>query len=397
VAAPLEGIVVFDLTRFNAGPTCTALLGDMGADVIKVEPLPAGDYNRSIAPLIGGEAVYFLTLNRNKRSAAIDFRHPRAGDIFRALARKADVLVESFKPGVARDMGIDYASVRRLNPRLVYCSISGFGQTGPYRERPGVDQIAQAMSGIMSITGTRESGPLRVGLPVGDRVAGFLATLGIVLALYERQRSGLGQQVESTLLEALLGLHTFQAGQFLLQGHVPAMEGNDHPLMAPSGVFRTADGFMSIAAANEPMWRKLCDALDLPDLTDDPRFRTNTDRVGNRAELTRLLEARLAQATKAAWVERLTEHDICCGPVYDLGEAFSDPHVLARGMVQEVEHAGLGRLKLPGIPIKLGRTPGAIRRPPPRLGEHTDEVLRWAGFSEAEVADLRAAKAIGRG
>ena len=387
---PLHGLRVLDLTRYLAGPFCTMLLGDMGAEVVKLEP-PGG--GRDFGSGAGGHANYFfLSVNRSKRSATLDLHQPRGREVLLQLVEHADVLVENFRPGVMDGLGIGASVLRARNRRLIYCAISGFGATGPYAQRPGFDQIAQGMSGLMSVTGTEQ--PTRVGIAIGDVLAGIFAAYGITLALYQRQLTGEGQEVSTSLLEALVGVLSWSAGIYFATGTPPPLAGNHHPLAAPYGVFPARDRAFNIACGNERQWRALCEVLGVVELAGDERFATVPARVANRAALGALLEARLAAADAAEWVVRLNARGIPSGPINDMAEVFADPQVRARELYVELAHPVLGVLKTTGVPVKLSATPGSVRMLPPELGADTDAVLADSGFSTAQIAALRAAGVI---
>lgn len=316
--SPLEGLMILDMSRFLSGPFCTMLLGDMGAQVIKVEPPGAGDDTRSWAPFIGGQGTYFLSTNRNKKSICVDTRQKQGMDVLKRMINRCDVFVENFKPGLMDRLGLDFPTMAALNPRLIYCSISGFGQTGPYRDRPGYDQILQGMSGLMSITGTEESGPVRVGLAIGDILTALFATYGILCALHARERTGKGQWVTTSILEATVGILTMQAGKFFATHQPPGPAGNHHPVISPYGVYRTQDKPINIAVGTETMWKNFCRIIGLPEMEQDAKFQKNNDRVENRAELSRLIEKALASKTQDEWVETLNQAGIPCGPIYTL-------------------------------------------------------------------------------
>ena len=388
-SGPLRGVRVLDLTRYLAGPFCTMLLGDMGADVVKVEPLSGG---REFGGGPTQANYFFLSVNRSKRSATLDLRLPAGREAFRRLAAQADVVVENFRPTVMAELGLGADALRAANPRLIYCNVSGFGADGPYAERPGFDQIAQGMSGLMSVTGTEQ--PTRVGIAIGDVLAGIFAAHGIALALFHRERSGVGQVVTTSLLEALVGVLSWSAGIYFATGTPPPLAGNHHPLAAPYGVHRARDRAFNIACGNDRQWRALCTVLELPELLDDPRFATPLARVAERAALTAALEARLATRDAADWVARLNAADVPSGPINDMAEVFADPQVRAREMLVELPHPELGMLQTTGVPVKLSASPGAIERLPPALGADTEAVLGEYGFSRAELAALRAAGAI---
>jgi crotonobetainyl-CoA:carnitine CoA-transferase CaiB-like acyl-CoA transferase len=386
----LHGLRVLDLTRYLAGPYCTMLLGDMGAEVVKLEP-PGG--GRDFGSGAGGHANYFfLSVNRSKRSLTLDLQQGRGREVFLRLVDRADVVVENFRPSVMDEMGLGSAALRARNPRLVYCNISGFGAGGPYAQRPGFDQIAQGMSGLMSVTGTEQ--PTRVGIAIGDVLAGIFAAYGIALALYHRQMSGVGQEVTTSLLEALVGVLSWSAGIYFATGSAPPLAGNHHPLAAPYGVFRAGDRAFNIACGNERQWQELCRALGAPELIDDERFAAPLSRVANRAALTACLEARLCEHSAADWVALLNQRGIPSGPINDMAEVFADPQVRARAMYVELPHPVLGMLKTTGVPVKLSASPGAVRTAPPELGADTDAVLADSGFSPEEIVDLRSAGVI---
>ena len=371
---PLTGYRVLDLTTVRSGPTCTRILSDLGADVLRVER--PGDSGR--------ERVFFDQgdLQRNKRSLVLNLQHPKGAEILRALAARADVVVENYRPDVKHRLGIDYESLGRDNPRLIYASISGFGQGGPYRDRPGYDQIVQGMSGLMSLTGTPDTAPLRVGIPIGDLLAGYFAALGILAALIERERSGLGQRVETSLLEALVGSLSFQAVRYLNTGEVPPPVGNHHPLTAPMGVYGVKNGHMNLAVGNDDMWRRLCQALGLAELADDPRFAKAASRLEHRAAMDRILETALAKKSAAEWVELLNVAGVACGPIYTVDQVFADPQVAHAGLVHELSHPLWGRHKVMGLPVRLSRTPARVRTPAPLPGAHTREILAELGYDE---------------
>jgi len=387
-AGALARFTVLDLTRVRAGPTAVRQLGDWGARVIKIEP-PDG---KDAAEPMGGprHGSDFQNLQRNKRSLTLDLKHPDGIGILRRLVAGADVLVENFRPDVKFRLGIDYETLRGLNPRLVYASISGFGETGPYRARPGFDQVAQGMGGLMSITGQAGQGPMRVGIPIADLTAGIFCAQGILVALLEREVSGLGQWVQSSLLQAQVFMLDFQAARWLNEGEVPGQAGNNHPTAVPTGVFRTADGAINIASAGGAIWQRLCRALDAEALATDPRFTTAASRSANRDALNAAIEQHLAGAASATWIERLNAAGVPCGPIHRIDQVFADPQVLALDMVRTIPAAEPERaLHLLGQPMTLSRTPSAITMRPPERGEHSDAILSEFGYSEAEIDTFR--------
>ncbi|MBU6270875.1 MAG: CoA transferase [Betaproteobacteria bacterium] len=384
----LARLRILDLTRVRAGPTCVRQFADFGADVIKVET--PGDED------LGGarDGSDFQNLHRNKRSITLDLKAPAGRDIFRRLVATADVVVENYRPDVKDRLGIDYASLRAINPRIILASISGFGQDGPYRDRPGFDQIAQGLCGIMSVTGFPGQGPLRAGAAVADVTAGLLAALGIMTALLEREVSGEGQWVQSNLLQAGITLLDFQAARYTMDGQVPPQVGNDHPTSMPTSAYRTADGHINVAASGSVMWMRLCEAIGRPELADDPRFRRADDRAANRAALAAEIESALQTRPSAEWVSRLNDAGVPCGPIYRMDEVFADPQVKHLGAAAPVNHPRLGTLNILNQAVRLSRTPAALATATPERGEHTDEVLREIGVTEAEIALLRGGRVI---
>jgi crotonobetainyl-CoA:carnitine CoA-transferase CaiB-like acyl-CoA transferase len=386
VSGALSRLTAVDLTTVRSGPTCTKILADFGADVVRIER--PGDAGR--------DRVYFdqADLHRNKRSAVVNLQDPRGVAIVKALAARADVVVENYRPDVKHRLGVDWETLSAENPRLVYASISGFGQEGPYRDRPGYDQIVQGMSGLMWLTGTDEVAPLRVGIPIGDLLAGYFCALGILAALVERERSGRGQWVRTSLLEALTGSLSFQAAKYLNTGEVPPPVGNHHPLTAPMGVYRTGDGFMNLAVGNDDMFGRLCAALGQPALARDERFARGPARVKNRRALDEVLLAALATRPTAEWVETLNAAGVACGPIYRLDQVFADPQVRTSGLVHEQEHPAFGLVKVLGLPVQLSRTPPTVRTPAPEPGAHTRQVLAALGYDAAAIDALAAAGVI---
>ena len=384
---PLSRFKVLDLTRVRAGPTAVRQLADWGADVIKIEAPPAPGSGEAMGgPRHGPD---FQNLHRNKRSLTLDLKAPEGIAIFRKLVHHADVLVENYRPDVKTRLGIDYAALQPLNPRLVYASISGFGEDGPYRDRPGFDQIAQGMGGLMSITGLPGQGPVRVGIPIADLSAGIFTAMGILVALLEREVSGEGQWVQSSLLAAQIAMLDFQAARWLISHEVPEQAGNDHPTTIPTGVFKTKDGYINIASAGDDIFRRLCDVLDRPELADHPDYKGGRDRSKNRKALNAAIEAVTRTRDSTEWVEHFNRAGVPAGPIYSIDQVFADPQVKHLGIAQPVEHATLGRVDLVGQAVKLSRTPSRLNTASPEAGEHTNAILRELGYSDGDIAALR--------
>ena len=384
---PLSNIKVIDLTRARAGPTCVRHLADMGAQVVKVE-------NPSQHAGLGRHHFDFQNLHRNKRSIALNLKHSSGVGVLKRMAKDADVLVENYRPGVKHRLGIDYETLRPINPRLIYASISGFGQSGPYADRPGVDQIAQGMGGLMSVTGMPGSGPVRVGIPVADLTSGMFLAMGVLSALYERERSGEGQWIHTSLLEAMVQMLDFQATRWLIGKEVPPQAGNNHPTGVPTNTFRARDGYLNIAPAGQDMYQRFCKAINRMDLYEDERFNTPQQRQRNRDELNDIIADCLKDGTVADWVERINAAGVPCGPVYTIDQTFADPQVQHLGIARNVSHPKLGEIEVLGTPVTLTRTPGGVRTPTPEQGEHTFDVLMELGYSETEIAELQGEGAV---
>jgi CoA:oxalate CoA-transferase len=380
---PLSGVKVVDLTRVLSGPFCTALLGDMGAEVVKVEA-PEGDSVRGQGAIKDGLSWYFAQFNRNKRSIRLDLRKPEAKAILARLIAGSDVLVENFRPGVLARMGFDDARLQALRPSLVTCSINGFGSTGPYKDRPAFDFIAQAMSGFMSVNGGPDDPPLRSGLPISDLVAGLYAAFSIAACVFRARSTGQGQRAEVSLTNGLVSLLSYIATNAFATGITPPRSGNDHPIAAPYGLFPTRDGQIALAPADDAFFRRLADALEEPGLKTDPLYATQSARVANRVLINAIVGGKLAANTTAHWVETLNRAGVPSGPVNSVAEVFADPQILAQEMVMDVQHPGYGVVRMLGFPIKLSETPCRVRRSAPGLGEHSDEILAELGYAASE-------------
>ena len=392
-SAALARFTVLDLTRVRSGPTAVRQLADWGANVIKIEALTEGASGEQPGgPRQGSD---FQNLHRNKRAIALDLKKPEGLAVFLRLAAKADVVVENFRPDVKTKLGIDYDSLHRINPRLVYGSISGFGQDGPYHKRPGFDQIAQGMGGLMSITGAPGQGPMRVGIPVADLTAGLFCAMGILTALLEREVSGEGQWVQTSLLQAQIFMLDFQAARWLTEKEVAKQAGNNHPTSIPTGVFKTSDGFINIATTGGRIWERCAEAMGAPEWITDPAFATASARSKNRDALNAAIEARTATRTTAEWVEKLNGAGVPCGPIYSIDQTFADPQVKHLQMAQQVPTDDGRTFELVSQPVTLSRTPSRIAARPPEFSEHTDEVLREFGFSADEIAALKRSSAVG--
>ncbi|OGI63456.1 MAG: formyl-CoA transferase [Candidatus Muproteobacteria bacterium RBG_16_60_9] len=391
-AGPLSRFTVIDLSRVRAGPTAVRQLADWGARIIKIETPSGIDGEEPLGgPRHGPD---FQNLHRNKRSLTLNLKSPAGIAVLKKLVQRADVLVENFRPDVKHRLGVDYDSLRAFNSRLVYASISGFGQDGPYRNRPGFDQIAQGMGGLMSITGLPKQGPVRAGIPVADLTAGIFCAMGILIALLERETSGEGQWVQTSLLEAQISMLDFQAERWLLKGEVPQQAGNDHPTSIPTGVFPTADGHINIAATGQAMWTRLCKAIGAEPLLDDAEFKTDAGRSKHRARLNQELATITAMRRSADWMRLLNSAGVPCGPIYSIDQVFADEQVRHLGIAQTVSHPTLGEIELVGQPVHLSRTPSELRTAAPEKGEHTDAILREFGYDDGAIADLRRQKIV---
>jgi len=386
-SSALSRLRILDFSRVRAGPSCVRQFADFGADVIKIESPPGVDPNENMGGPRDGPDMQ--NLHRNKRAMTLNLKLPASRAVLERLVKRADVVIENYRPDVKFRLGLDYESLAKINPRIVLASISGFGQDGPYRDRPGFDQIAQGMSGIMSVTGAPGEGPMRVGAAVADVAAGLFAALGIMTALLEREHSGKGQWVQSSLLSAGIALLDFQAARYTMKGDVPGQVGNDHPTSMPTSAYKTADGYINVAASGDGMWTRICQLFNRPELASDERFRTNELRAKNRTALNGEMNQALAGRTSAEWIEALNKIGVPCGPIYKMDEVFADPQVKHLSAAAEVNHPRLGRLRILNQAVKLSRTPATLKTATPEIGQHTDEVLRELEYSDAEIAQLR--------
>jgi len=388
----LSKFKVLDLTRARAGPTCVKQFADFGADVIKIEMSEGmGDASQFSGARHGPD---MQNLHRNKKSLTLDLKQKEGLDIFYQLVKTADIVVENFRPDVKNRLGIDYETLKALNPRIILVSISGFGQDGPYVKRPMFDQISQGMSGIMSVTGDPKGGPMRAGVAITDITAGYIAACGAMTALLEREVSGQGQWVQSSLIQAGIAMMDFQAARYLMAGEIPQQVGNDHPTSMPTSCYQSSDGYINVAATGEPMWVALCTAMGIAELATDPRFTSESMRVAHRDELNQILIPILKSKPKAYWVELLNKAGVPTGPIYDMSEVFNDPQVISQDAAVEVEHPKVGKIRIVNQAVKLSRTPAKITHSAPELGEHSEEILRELCYSENQIQEFKTKKII---
>lgn len=390
MSGPLAGIKVLELARTLAGPYCSMLLADMGAEVLKVEQPGIGDETRGYTPpAMAGESCYYLSLNKNKKGITLNLKTEEGKRIVKELVKEADVLVENFRTGTMEKMGLGYDVLKEINPRLVYCAVSGFGRTGPMKDEPAYDLVMQAFGGLMSVTGEPDRPPVKVGFSIVDLTTGMYACIGVLLALWAREKTGRGQFVEASLLESIVSLQTYLAQGVMATGTVPGRLGSGHPNLAPYQVFETKDSYVIIAVPNDWLWRKMCDALGLDDLKEHPKFAVNANRVKHRTELIQLMTEFTRSKTTEEISKRLKEAGVPGGPINNIAEVLAEPQVIHRGMIQEVEHPTIGTLKMLGIPVKLSETPGSVRMAPPTLGQNNTEVLSRLGYTAEEIAALK--------
>lgn len=386
---PLAGIRVLDLSRVLAGPYCTMMLADYGADIVKIEPPGVGDDSRAFGPFVGQESAYFMSLNRNKRSMTLNFKRQAECDLFKEMIQHADVVVENYRPGTMEKFGLGYEELKKINPRLIYAACSGFGHTGPYRDKPAYDIIVQAMGGIMSITGAENGEPTRVGASVGDIIAGMFTAYGVMMALFHRERSGEGQKIDVGMLDCQLAVLENAISRYMTSGVNPVPLGNRHPSITPFAAFTAKDGLLIVGAGNDRLWEKLCNIIGKPELAKDERFVTNGARTANVNELMAALNCVFCEKEMDYWLNLLEEAGLPCAPINTIERVVNDPHIKARDMIVEVEHPVAGKFKVPGVPVKMSLTPGAVTRCAPLLGEHAAELLKEIlGWDEEKTKDF---------
>lgn len=395
MAGALAGLKVLDLSRVLAGPYCTMILSDLGAEVVKVEAPGGSDDTRAWGPPYrGGESAYYMSANRNKKAITVNLKDEQGKEIIKKLIKKSDIVIENFKSGTMERLGLGYEQLKAVNPKIIHCSITGFGKSGPYKDLPGYDYIIQAMGGLMSITGSQESGPMKVGVAIADVLTGLYATVGILAAVNERNESGLGQSIDISLFDSQVSSLVNVASNYLVSGQIPQLLGNLHPNIVPYQTFPTADKQMVIAVGNDRQFSKLTQVIGQPELAGDERFSTNPKRLENKEELIEIISDKLKKRTSGEWLTLLNESGIPAGPINNLEELFQDEQIAARNMVQVVEHPTAGKISLVGSPLKLSRTPAEVRSHPPLAGEHTEVILKELGYSEAEVNQLKSSEVI---
>lgn len=392
---PLAGLKVLDLSRVLAGPYAAMMLADYGADVVKIEPPEVGDDSRAFGPFVGKESAYFMSLNRNKRSMTLNLKEQAAKDLFKEMVKKADVVLENYRPGTMEKFGLGYEELKAINPKLIYAACSGFGHSGPYMLKPAYDVVVQAMGGIMSITGAENGEPTRVGASVGDIIAGLFTTIGLMMALHHREATGEGQKVDVAMLDCQVAVLENAISRYFVNGDVPKPLGNRHPSITPFESFTASDGHVIVGAGNDRLWEKLCNLLGHPELLADERFDTNLNRTKHCKELKAILDETIKTKTVETWLGELEAAGVPCAPINTIDKIVNDPQIKAREMIVEVDHPVAGPLHMPGVPIKLSATPGSVDAPAPLLGQHTDELLKeLLGLSDAEIAALREKNAI---
>ena len=387
---PLEGVSILDLSRALAGPYCTMMLADMGAEVIKIELPGKGDDSRAWGPpFVKGESAYFMSVNRNKKSLTLNLKKEKSREIIHKLIKQSDVIIENFRPGTMEKLGLTYNEVKETNPEIIYCSISAFGQDGPYKVLPGMDQVLQGMGGLMSITGEPGGHPIKVGVAVADIAGGMFAAFAIMIALFNKEKTGKGQKIDISLLDCQVAWLTYQAGSFFASGEIPKPLGSGHPVIVPYQAFKARNAYINIAVGNDQLWQKFCEAVGLENIKDDVKFSTNAKRVENRDEIVKIIANLITTKNGEEWLKILTDAGVPCGPINNLYDIFNDPQVLYRQMVHEVTHPKAGEIKLIGIPIKLSDTPGEILTAPPVLGQHNKELLIELGYSDKNIDKMQ--------